>query len=82
VTIQGSGALKALNALDWPVDAALDQAQITTGCALDYVRVTAPDLMPVGRYQNLESLLGHLLVRPEFFATTFNELNRPGFAGG
>jgi hypothetical protein len=35
VTIQGRGALDALNRLDWPVAASLDQAQITTGCALE-----------------------------------------------
>lgn len=77
LTIQGSGALDALNALEWPAEAALDQAQITTGCALDYVRLTAPDLMPVGRYPNLESLLARLLVRPEFIATAFSEYNVP-----
>jgi len=77
VTIQGSGALDTLNALDWPVEAALGQAQITTGCALDYVRLTAPDLMPAGRYPNLESLLARLLMRPEFIATGFSEYKVP-----
>src|ERR1041385_7135948 len=30
--IQGNGALAALNAMPWPENAPLDQAQITTGC--------------------------------------------------
>src|SRR4029077_10470103 len=55
-TTQGQGALAALDALDWPEQKALDQAQITTGCALSYLRVTAPDLMPRGRYPVLDAL--------------------------
>jgi glutathione S-transferase len=46
-TTQGLGALAALDALPWP-DKLLDQAQITAGCAIDYVRVTAPELIPEG----------------------------------
>jgi glutathione S-transferase len=75
-TTQGLGALAALNALDWP-EAPLDQAQITTGCALDYVRVTAPELMAAGRYPTLDALWQRLTVRPEFQATSFSDYKVP-----
>ena len=51
--------------------------QITTGCALDYIRVTAPELMPDGRYPNLDALWRRLTARPEFQATSFREYNVP-----
>jgi glutathione S-transferase len=75
-TTQGLGALAALNALDWP-EAPLDQAQITTGCALDYVRVTAPELMADGRYPTLDALWQRLTARPEFQATSFSDYKVP-----
>ena len=75
-TTQGLGALAALDALDWP-DAALDQARITAGCALDYVRVTAPELMPEGRYPTLDRLWAALTARPEFQATGFKDYAVP-----
>ncbi len=75
--VQGEGALAALDALSWPADAAIDQAQITAGCALDYVRVTAPELMPSGRYPALDALLERLRARPEFAATSFNDYAVP-----
>jgi glutathione S-transferase len=77
VTTQGVGALEALNALAWPTDGPLDQAQITAGCAVDYVTVTAPDLMPAGRYPTLDALLTRLRQRPEFLATAFTDYNVP-----
>jgi glutathione S-transferase len=77
VTTQGVGALEALNALDWPLDGPLDQAQITTGCAVDYVAVTASDLMPKGRYAALDKLMDRLRTRPEFMATAFADYNVP-----
>ena len=76
-TTQGLGAVAAMERLPWPEDAALDQAQITTGCALDYIRVTAPELMPDGRYPNLDALWRRLAARPEFQATSFREYNVP-----
>lgn len=75
-TTQGLGALAALDALVWP-EAPLDQAQITTGCALDYVRVTAPELMPEGRYPTLDALWRRLTARPEFRATGFKDYAVP-----
>jgi len=63
--------------LDWPATASLDQSQITTACALDYVMVTAPDLVRPGRYSKLEKLLARLRTRPEFIATTFSEYMVP-----
>ncbi|HWA92785.1 MAG TPA: glutathione S-transferase family protein [Rhizomicrobium sp.] len=76
-TTQGEGALAALDALAWPETAPLDQAQITAGCALDYVRVTAPELMPEGRYRALDRLWRRLTARPEFQATSFKDYAVP-----
>jgi len=76
-TTQGQGALAALDALDWPARDALDQAQITTGCVLSYLRVTAPDLMPRGRFPVLDALAERLEARPEFRATSFSDYAVP-----
>jgi glutathione S-transferase len=73
---QGLGALAALDALDWP-DAPIDQAQITTVCAFDYVQVTAPTLVPKGRYPNLDKLADRLRARPEFRTTSFSDYAVP-----
>ena len=75
--VQGQGALAALDALSWPAAAPIDQAQITAGCALDYVRVTAPELLPPGRYPVLDALLERLRARPEFQATSFSDYAVP-----
>ncbi|MGH6872942.1 MAG: glutathione S-transferase family protein [Rhizomicrobium sp.] len=76
-TTQGLGAIAALEALDWPDGGALDQARITAGCAIDYVAVTAPGLMPEGRYPNLDRMMARLRVRPEFQATAFTDYAVP-----
>jgi glutathione S-transferase len=76
-TTQGLGALAALDALDWPADAAIDQAQITTGCAIDYVRLTASDLMADGRFPSLDALWARLSMRPEFVETGFSDYKVP-----
>ena len=75
--VQGEGALAALDALSWPAGAPIDQAQITAGCALDYVRVTAAELMPTGHYPALDALLARLRARPEFAATSFSDYAVP-----
>jgi glutathione S-transferase len=69
-TTQGLGALAALNALDWPGDS-IDQAQITTACAFDYVQVTAPDLAPAGNFPALDRLADRLRTLPAFKKTAF-----------
>jgi len=76
-TTQGVGALAALEALDWPADAPLDQAQITTDVAVGYVRLTAPELMPAGRYPALDALSARLEARPEFQTTSVTEYAVP-----
>jgi glutathione S-transferase len=76
-TTQGLGALEALNALDWPASASLDQAQITAGCAIDYVKVTASDLVPEGRFPVLDALWKRLTVQPEFATTSFSDYKVP-----
>lgn len=66
---QAAGALAALAAETWPEDAPLDQAQITTACALRYVQMADPGLLPAGRYPSLDALSRRLEARPEFQAT-------------
>ncbi|HSM96131.1 MAG TPA: glutathione S-transferase family protein [Rhizomicrobium sp.] len=73
---QGLGALAALDALDWP-DAPIDQAQITTACAFDYVHVTIPALAPAGRFPRLDALTDTLRARPEFTSTSFSDYAVP-----
>jgi glutathione S-transferase len=76
-TTQGLGALAALEAETWPEDAPLDQAQITTGCAFDYLLLTAPQIVPAGRYPALDTLIRRLRARPEFQATSFTDYAVP-----
>ncbi|HEY2033777.1 MAG TPA: glutathione S-transferase [Rhizomicrobium sp.] len=73
---QGLGALAALEALDWP-DAPIDQAQITTACAFDYIQVTIPELAPAGRFPKLNAFSNRLRARPEFQATSFSDYAVP-----
>jgi glutathione S-transferase len=73
---QGLGGLAALNARDWP-DVPIDQAQITTVCAFDYIQVTAPRCAPKGRYPKLDALAQKLRARPEFQATSFSDYAVP-----
>jgi len=75
-TTQGLGALDALNALDWP-DVKIDQAQITAGCAIDYVKTTAHDLVPEGRYPVLDKFWKRLMARPDFQVTSFKDYAVP-----
>lgn len=64
---QTTGALEALDADAW--DDTLDQAAITTGCLLGYIELSAPEVMPAGRFPVLERLWARLGARPEFVAT-------------
>ena len=73
---QANGALTALDARPWPSDA-LGQAEITTMCAIDYIRITDPPMFPKGRYKSLDALAGRLEVRPEFRATSFSDYAVP-----
>ena len=75
--IQGAGGLAALNAEPWPVDAKLDQAQITTACVFRWAQLGAPDMVPSGRYPALDALSAHLEARPEFQATNPGEWRVP-----
>ncbi|MFO1082735.1 MAG: glutathione S-transferase N-terminal domain-containing protein [Reyranellaceae bacterium] len=51
----GSG-LAALAARDWPGEARLDQAWITTACMVRYLRLSGPDLVPEGRHPALDAV--------------------------
>jgi glutathione S-transferase len=66
---QGQGALAALGAEPWPAAARLDQAAITTACAIRYVRLVDAEQMPRGRYPALDALSDRCEARPEFKAT-------------
>jgi glutathione S-transferase len=66
---QGLGALAALAAEPWPVNSALDQAKITTACAVFYARMADPETVPPGRFPVLDSLSAECEERPEFAAT-------------
>jgi glutathione S-transferase len=67
-TVQGAGALAALAAEPWP-PAPIDQARITTACAIFYVRMANPDLVAPGRHPRLDALSERLEALPEFAAT-------------
>ncbi|MBI3675392.1 MAG: glutathione S-transferase N-terminal domain-containing protein [Proteobacteria bacterium] len=75
--IQFHGALAALNDVHWPRNETLDQAQITTGVMLGYVKVTDPSHLAPGRYANLDALWVRLEPRQEFQATSFREYAVP-----
>ena len=66
---QGQGALAALAAEPWPAAAPLDQAAISTACAIRYVRLVDAEQMPAGRYPTLDALSNRCEARPEFKAT-------------
>ncbi len=72
---QATGALEALNREDWPDQ--IDQAQITTGCFLGYVALTAREMMPPGRYPGLDALWSRLNAREEFIATRVTDYAVP-----
>ncbi|HEX6112266.1 MAG TPA: glutathione S-transferase family protein [Geminicoccaceae bacterium] len=66
---QGQGAIAALAAEPWPERARLDQAAITTACAIRYVRMADPDLLPPGRLPTLDALSARCEALPAFQAT-------------
>lgn len=74
---QAAGSLAALEKLEWPRGAPLDQALITTGCALGYAKLTFPEMMPEGRYPVLDALWTRLNALPEFVATNFTDYAVP-----
>ena len=66
---QGMGAVAALEEEPWTREGRLDQARITTACLVRYVKMTSPELMPQGRFPQLEALSASCEARPEFQAT-------------
>src|SRR5262245_27846070 len=66
---QGAGALAALGAEPWPPTSRLDIAQISTVCAIRYVRMTAAHLLPDRRYPSLDALAERCEALPAFRAT-------------
>lgn len=73
---QCHGGLEALNALDWP-EGRVSQAEITTGCALFYIKVTDPELLAPGRYPSLDALVAKLGAMAEFRDTSFSDYAVP-----
>src|SRR5262245_24474055 len=74
---QGTGAIAALAAEPWPAAAPLDQAAITTACAIRYVHLVDAEQMPEGRYPTLDALSRRCEARPEFQATYPNDYAVP-----
>jgi glutathione S-transferase len=66
---QAEGGLRALAAQSWPADAPVRQDWITTGCMMRYVRLAAPDLLPIGSYPTLDAVADRCEVMPAFKAT-------------
>lgn len=73
---QAKGALDALEVRTWPPER-LAQAEITTMCAIDYVRITDPERFPKGRYPSLDALAARLERHPAFRATSFTDYAVP-----
>jgi glutathione S-transferase len=67
-TTQGEGGLAALDAEKWDAPR-LDQTQITTACIFRWAQLGVPDLVPSGRYPNLDALSARCEALPEFEAT-------------
>src|SRR5262249_27267452 len=65
----GAGGLLPLAADPWRAAAPLDQAQITTACAIRYVRLADPELLPAGRHPPLDALSDRCEALPAFRAT-------------
>jgi hypothetical protein len=60
-----------LESLPWAEDAPLDQAQITTGCMINYLKVTAPEYFSAQHSPTLDALWYRLEQHPAFRATSF-----------
>jgi glutathione S-transferase len=65
--MQGAGALPILDRVCW--SERLDQPQITTACAVSYLRMADPDIIPRGKYLSLDTLADRCEAMPEFAAT-------------
>jgi glutathione S-transferase len=74
---QAAGAIAALETESWPLEAVLDQVQITTACMVRYVQMADPELIPAGRYPALNALSRRCESRPEFQATRPDEVALP-----
>ena len=53
----------------WPADAPVRQDWITAACMMRYVRLAAPDLLPIGRYPTLDAVADRCEAMPAFKAT-------------
>lgn len=73
---QAEDALAALDAEDWSATN-IDQAVITAGCALYYLKINAPDILKSGTYRKLDALLAHCESLPAFEQTAFTEYKVP-----
>ena len=73
---QARGGLDVLEREAWSADA-FSQAEITAGCALGYIKLTDPALMPPGRYPVLDALSARCEARPEFRTTAVTDYAVP-----
>ena len=70
-TVQLASALQALDAMaptGWAGDEHPNQADITAGCALGYLRLRLPEALPAGRYPALERWSAACEALPAFSA--------------
>jgi glutathione S-transferase len=74
--IQAKGGLRALEAMAWP-ETRFGQVEISTGCMLDYIRLTDPALLPAASYPRLSALGIRCDARPEFKATAVADYRVP-----
>lgn len=69
---QAAAGLAALDGFEpgpWLVGTAVTQADVTLGVLCGHVALTCPDLMPAGRYPNLDALSAACAALPAFAAT-------------
>jgi glutathione S-transferase len=65
----GLAALDAAGATPWLTGDRLTRADVTAGVMIDHARLTRPDLVPPGRYPNLDALAARYGDLPAFAET-------------
>ncbi len=65
----GLAALERIAPAPWLCGADMTQADVTAGVMVDFVRLTTPELLPPGRYPNLQALAARCAELPAFAET-------------
>ncbi len=66
---KGLTALDGIAAKPWLTGEDMTQADVTAGVMYDFVRLTVPELLPLGRYQDLDRLAARCAELPAFAET-------------